>query len=250
MDAQLLSGIRMLSEMCYLGGTLMLKEDKNKFFEVLVEAGFNPNQFRTVEEVRANEQAFVISFLDSPLEYWVRNSRDDFRKYDRSFITFSPAYVSEEYWPEDNWTESLNAILDDFNFWLEQHVKSYIREKKAPDLWEQYNKQRFILEDVSEYYDYEPFTADEKEQVYVAISKLRNYIENSYTLSQEELRVIIQKLGYLEKAVERLNRIDWKGLLISTIIGIGTTLSLDTTSGNALLAFAKSIFQEGLKLLR
>jgi len=53
---------------------------------------------------------------------------------------------------------------------------------------------------------------------------------------------IDDRLDYLTQAVDRLNKFDWKSLLISTIISISVALSFDTEKGKQLFNLFKQVF--------
>ena len=67
--------------------------------------------------------------------------------------------------------------------------------------------------------------------------------------SREQLRLIQMQLDYLSEAVGRLNRIDWRGLAVSTVITIAIQLSLDTEKGKLLFQLFQQAFSVSLKLL-
>ena len=51
---------------------------------------------------------------------------------------------------------------------------------------------------------------------------------------REQLAQIDERLSYLDPAVDRLNRFDWKAVALSTLIGMATNLTLDTERGRIL----------------
>jgi len=57
-------------------------------------------------------------------------------------------------------------------------------------------------------------------------------------------------LEYLKKAVDRLNKFDWRGLAISVVVGIGINLSVDTNSGKLLLDLLRQAFNTVTYLLK
>lgn len=74
-------------------------------------------------------------------------------------------------------------------------------------------------------------------------------IEN-YNPNDEQLEEINEKLEYISQAVERLIRRDWIGVAISTVIGIGINLGVDTEGGRQLLEFFQEAFSQIILLLQ
>ena len=79
--------------------------------------------------------------------------------------------------------------------------------------------------------------------------EFRQLIIANFTPTEEQAEVINNRLDYLEKAIDRLNRIDWKALAISTVIAIGINLYVDTEKGRLLFALFQQALGAALKLL-
>lgn len=229
----------------------MLKRDKNGFIKIIEELGLNFNQFEAFEEERDNYPTFIIRFRDAPFEFLVRNPKHSYTLYATAFTQFTPGFTRNEGYNYPDWKSDIEEVYDQFSYWLENHVKLYLEEQDIPDLWSKVERERklFMSLEEDEEDDYRPFTIEEKKFIYIAIKELRVNIVNNYAHNAEEIKLIDQKLNYLTEAVERLNRFDWKSLLISTLMGIITTLSLDTNSGRALFELAKQIFTGAIKFL-
>ena len=75
----------------------------------------------------------------------------------------------------------------------------------------------------------------------LAIKKFESLIPETLQASHEELKVIREYSKYLSEALERLNRFDWRGLAIATILAISIALSLDTEKGKILFNLFKDI---------
>jgi hypothetical protein len=67
-----------------------------------------------------------------------------------------------------------------------------------------------------------------------ALAVFEALIINTLSPDSEQLREIHSRLEYLANAVDRLNRFDWRGLALTTVIGVATTLSADTQTGRQL----------------
>jgi hypothetical protein len=75
-------------------------------------------------------------------------------------------------------------------------------------------------------------------------------IAEEFNPTQEQLQFINERLDYLAKAVDRLNRFDWTGLAISIVVSIAVNLSVDTEGGRVLFTLFKAAFQATTKLLK
>ncbi len=97
--------------------------------------------------------------------------------------------------------------------------------------------------------DLETFTDNEKKQIQDSLSKFQQLIQEEMSPMKGQLDNIQEKLDYLNAAVDRLNRFDWKGVALSTIIGIATNLSVDTNSGKQVFDLFQQAFSSVIRLL-
>jgi hypothetical protein len=70
------------------------------------------------------------------------------------------------------------------------------------------------------------FTTEQKEQIRIGFEELKLLIQTNYGATSDQMVIINQRLQYLLDATERLDRTDWKGIFISTVIGLVQTLML------------------------
>jgi hypothetical protein len=76
----------------------------------------------------------------------------------------------------------------------------------------------------------------------LALRDVRLLIIDRFAPSTAEMESIDARLNYLTQAIERLNRFDWKSLLISSIMSISVALSFDTEKGRQLYKLFKQVF--------
>jgi hypothetical protein len=76
----------------------------------------------------------------------------------------------------------------------------------------------------------------------LALRDVRLLIVGRFSPAVPEMESIDDRLDYLTQAVDRLNKFDWKSLLISTIISISVALSFDTEKGKQLFNLFKQVF--------
>ncbi|MCK6074704.1 hypothetical protein [Paenibacillus silvae] len=230
----------------------MLRKDKNGFIEIIIRNNLEPSDFTVSEEDRDACPTFNIKHNKSPLEFWVRNSKDSYFDYDCNYIPFSPSFEPVGYEPGEGWFNNIDDVYYIFEDWLVQHIKSFTEEQESQDMWKTFTingSGGFDWESINEE-STESFNKVEKEQLLEQISQFRDAIIENYAPNERLLLQIDSKLNYLSESIDRLNKYDWKSLLISTLMGIITTMSLDKSSGHAVITIAKEIFTNGLMLLK
>jgi hypothetical protein len=75
-------------------------------------------------------------------------------------------------------------------------------------------------------------------------------VYQNYKTTKEQRDYVEERLEYLSNAVDRLNRFDWKSLAISTVVGIGINLAVDTQTGPMLMRLLEQAFHASGYLLR
>ena len=227
----------------------MLRSTKNRLLEV-VKSHADPILFDGVEEKRGNQDAFVISAKGTPLEFFVRNPPTSFREFDCAYTRFVPGFPLSPFVPAAGYTADLELIASELKEWLTEHALPCLEEVSQPDLWERLEDERALFGTASvQPADMGSFTADEKARARAALLQFERRIQLAFNPSPEQAEVIAAQMQYLSAAVDRLNHFDWRSLLLSTVIGVATTLSLDTDAGRELFEIAKQVFSEALKYL-
>ncbi|NQT33569.1 hypothetical protein HQ587_00155 [bacterium] len=218
----------------------MLKKHKNGFFDIIKKNGLDPESFSVGEP---ESDVFEICFLDSPLRFKVFLKSDNYMLFDFDFVEFLP---SPKYkYPDEIITYgcSIEDIYETFESWIQEHVKEYIDELLLPDLWEQLAEQKpLISDDMLDAEETSPFTDDQKVQLKMSIDEFRLLIKEKFEPTEEKLIIINNRLDYLTDSFDRLNRIDWRGLAISTVLSISVALSLGPEEGKALFELFKQVF--------
>ena len=83
---------------------------------------------------------------------------------------------------------------------------------------------------------------EEKQLLQMSINEFEMLVAKEYNPSKEELTLIESRLKYLSEFLDRLNKFDWKAVLISTVVTIATTLTLSTEQGRQLFEMTKQVF--------
>lgn len=230
----------------------MRNKYKNAILRIIEDAGFSRSDFTVSEsnQIGEFENHFVSSFKyrNSPFIFEVRTSNVSFEEMDYRYVQYGPSFEFSIFFPENGYTDFEN-IANAFEDWLYESVKEYEEDQFEPDLWADYeNGQSSVDISQIDFNDKSSFSIIEKKQVQLAINEVKYLIEKQFNPVEEQLKLINERLDYLTQSTENLNKFDWKSLLFSTIIGIATTLTLDTEKGNALFNLFKQVFSS-IKLI-
>jgi hypothetical protein len=243
----------------------MLKKYKNALFEAIRDADLDPSIFEATEEQSTLVQApnygfspsplatyptFTVHLVGSKLLFAVRDSPSNFDEFRGIYWEFSPTAEQKERFPGSGNYCPFSDVLVSFNTWLTDHVKRQVEENTLPDFWAQARGQKELLEGVPPI-DEETafFSEDEKAQLRFSLQDFKRLVEAEFQPEPEQSELINARLDYLTEAVDRLNRYDWKGVAISTVIGIATTLTLDTQRGQVLWGLFQTALRAAFQLM-
>jgi hypothetical protein len=230
----------------------MLKKDKNAFIDVIKQNDLDPSLFRHVEKEVDGRPAFILRLESTPLFFMARTETDDYHSFDCRFIEFAPNFPKSDYSPSgvfgDDWMD-ITSLLSTFKNWLECHVKMYLAEIETPDLWKQFQNSSITQIKFEEPISHKPFNKSEKEKIRVALDKFKTELLSTYKPSNNEIKLITERLSYLSEKLDELNKFDWQGVAVSTIISISIALNLDTEKGKMLFSMFKKAFKYALDLL-
>jgi hypothetical protein len=225
----------------------MLKKYKNELIRIIEDFGFDPRNFKPIEKNVDGEPAFILKLINSPMFFMVRTSNDNYHDLDVKYVEFGPNYSNSEYYPPSGWG-NFDHVSQQFTLWLKNNVSEYLNEIDTPDLWSQINGDQLFQLDPNEENRSKYFDKVEKQKIEAALVKFTERIKIEFKPTSEQLETICAQLEYLKESTERLDKFDWQGIAISTIISISISLSLDNDDGKVLFqAFRDSfIFITGL----
>ncbi len=145
----------------------------------------------------------------------------------------------------------IDKVLNEFRKWLETVAKIYIEDNDQPDYWSQVEMYKSVVNDSTPPTgEGEKFTEEEKEEVRDSVKRFRALIDENFKPTPEQSVFIDERLNYLSRAVDRLNRFDWQGLAIQVVVSIAVNLSVDTERGRILFNLFKQAFQSTMKMLQ
>lgn len=220
----------------------MLNEYKNGLLAVLKDEGFDPEQFVAEEQ---GGGGFKLIFGDTPLWFLAQNPQESFHWFSCYWTTFSPGFVQDSTGRVSH--EAMYRLLAE---WLADHVRQYLASLLVPNLWDQIETQKKLLSFDAVEQETGSYSDDEKAALRSSLSTAKLLITERFDPSEDQMEIISERFDYVDQALDRLNKRDWKGVLLNTIIGISTALSLNTEAGAALYELFKQAFFQALYLLQ
>ena len=228
----------------------MLKKYRNEIFNLIKDSKFNIDRFDLSETIKGDFVSTIIKLKGTPLEFIIRQAPDNFKEFDYQYVRFNLNYKISDLTPGWGIFKDFQDVLSVFKDWLYEHINAYIEEENEIDLWTEYKSGNKLLNlEKIDFEDQANFSFDEKEQIKLALNDLKLLIKKNFKISSEEENQVNKRLDYLSDAPERLNKFDWKSLIIPTILNIATALSLNTQQGKELFELFKQVFQVIPKLI-
>ena len=213
----------------------------------------SPNDFETsIEQDIDGQECLMIKYKDTPFYFLVREDLDAFDRFDCRFTLYAPQYPLSSFFPNNSY-EDFNYILSVFKDWINSEFKEYLASfDDEEDLWAQYKsgKKSLTFNEIT-FDDHTSFSNDEKKQITMAINELKFLVsKNHITTTNEEQSIVEKRLDYMIESLDKLNKFEWQSTLISTLISISITLTLDTQKGHLLFELLKKVFSSLPKLIQ
>lgn len=126
---------------------------------------------------------------------------------------------------------------------VQTHFRNWLawltRELGAPDLWAQLHDQPMLLAALrDDPEDNRLFDEGERAQIAKGLAEIRSFLLASHELNQDKQDFVIRRLVYLEDAASRTGRLDWKHILVSTLVTLAVDLAMNSEGVRELFAFA------------
>lgn len=210
---------------------------KNQIFNYLLKMGWDINDF----EIQDSTEIFEIQYKGTPLcfRFYFPISFDSFIP---SYVTYSPNWYHDKERQSD-WSATFSLFED----WLKEHVKLYIEDLNTLDLWDEYIKSNnAVCYKNIDFDSLENFTPEEQQQLQMSINELKGLIIDKFQLQVEQQKIVNERLDYLITATTRLNKFDWKGVVVNTIISLIIALAFDSEKANQFIELFKVVFH-GMK---
>lgn len=213
----------------------LLQSQKNTLFDLITKAGLSPLQFELIESTGINNETRIV----------YNNSRYYYRFFEIyyndplrvvNFIDFSPSFdkmasgsISFKEW---------NTQIQMFQSWLD----CLKREISQPDKWAELLKSSEDIKWGSQDGENNQFSFQEVEGIYTSVNQAKAKIVQ-LELSGPQLRLIEAKLDYIAEKAKTLGKIDWKNLMIGTLISLIAQLAVPPETAQTLWVIFKETFQ-------
>jgi hypothetical protein len=228
----------------------MFKIDKNELLAFL-GSKIDIGKFDLKEEDLSNgnkySSAITMAVKNHSYFFCKVFAKNQRRTFDFESSVFAPSFPSSKF--ESGYGENMQQIKERLTIWLEYHLNFFFEELIAPDLFNEYQNQQKLLnfEDIV-FEETELFSIVEKKLIKERFDSVKVLIIDHYNPNSDQLKFIEERLNYLVDASDRLNKYDWKGLLVSTIFSIAINLTVDTEGGRFLFSLFKNFFNQILHL--
>lgn len=228
---------------------MLLRSEKNRLYLACQQAAV-PLDELTYEEVTPYRHRVVVR---SNRGLWLSVEKTATGKFQIWQSAFSLVHGAADV--QDAITvPTMDHVLELLLVWLANDVTKYLAERDTPDYWTQLASASSTLplaaNDIAIDDDAE-FTFDERQRLGTALNTFRVKVAHEFRPSPAEQRDIDARLDRLARALEQnTSRFDWRGIALSALIGIATTLSLGPEQGQQLLSLFRSAVFEAFRLLR
>ncbi len=219
---------------------MFLKKYSNRIYQYLDENNRFPiASFKSVFFEEKGEQGLRIRYEDSPMYFEVLTQN--------SFHQF----VIRGTWFEKNYPahyiiatkSSIEHIISGIKNWLLQQLWPYKIEADEEDLWQRLQANHQGVDSFMDFEDQTSFTEDEKLQVRLKLGEVKMLMLETYDFNEAQTDKVLKSLQYLDERLDRVNKTDWRGIAISTMMSLIIALSVNTDTGQAIWKMFKSAFQ-------
>lgn len=222
----------------------MLNSQKNHIRNVLANSGFSGDDF-LIEDVKFG---IKIIYRNSKMWFSASHSENDYHQLTYSYSTFSPKFTT---FVNNHRFQNIGELTTHLISWINRELKVYISETHSVDelsTWFKSSQQMSI--DSIDFTSSEEFTLEEAKYLKAGLLESKTIIPEEFKLTKDQIEDFNQKINYLIEAVDRLPRkTDWKGIFISTVLGMISDWSLSEDGISKItMLFGKIL--EGVKTLK
>lgn len=203
---------------------LLLKGQRNQFFETIQEHGLTPSHFSWDEASRGTGSS---RYLISSLRYTGTDYHFDSDPSGDGgwYWTCAPGNNEPDSEGDGEWSDLVEA----FGSWLDAAEN----EASAPDLWSGEILAGIEVEPGDESNN-SPLTDSEVRVVEKQIAAVRAYLLQS-GIAPEQLKEANRKLDYLTAAAKRVGRFDWRNLAVGIVVDIAINAAFNPQQAQTLL---------------
>lgn len=220
----------------------MLKKYKNQFVEFIngFDLGTSDFKINVLDNDENNAQNIELVVKNSPFFFRIMSYPENWNLFWVEFKAFKPTFPTES-WPVGSEYMNFEECLTHLEYWKSRHLDEYFEEETRPDLLESFARTKTYNISEINFDTNEPFLSSEKKIIKSGLEEIKLLIREEFDFTQSQIGIIDNRIKYLEEAIDRLNKTDWKSLLISTILSIIISLALDTNNSEKMIKLFSKI---------
>lgn len=212
----------------------LLKSQKNQIAKILSAAGLSLEEFDWQLEPPLKLEWTDVSgngrFLDWSQK--LQHKKDGFYFH---FDRVDQSKFINKRWPASATGEQGSSVVVSWDKLLEildKWAELVANENSQSDLWQvtssyEYFSHRDLKSEAGEY-----FSQEEKGDIRARLYEFRELVTDMIKLNENQYLQFNERLDYMSGALDRLDKVDWKGIAISTLMSAAIALNLDTSIGN------------------
>ena len=213
-----------------------MTSQKDLLFDSIEAIKLSPSQFEITERKSkfTSGVATMVTFKNSEFFFLFETSQ---RQSLNHYALFTPG--------KDSFHETEDTMIWDAQFRCFKNWLSYVvREITAPNKWDRLQNEINNL-GITISNGEDKFSALEFENLKEKLLQLKNGI-TSLGLLPEQISSLNNKIDHLAELAKTMNKFDWKGLFIGTIMSIIIQLSVTPENAKSLWQLIKQIFSSFL----
>ena len=211
----------------------LLQTQKNDIFDIIIDEGLNPKDFKFSEEEYSNDE--IVTYLKfKNTEYYFM-----FRRVDNSYYEtqYSPAERSLEF------QEQVRGGWKQFSIRIKRWLRHLKRETNIVDKWETFKKGLQLIQfsfDTNN--KTENFSKDELKLIALKIDSIKHEIIK-LQLPSDTIKQLNAKLDSLDEKADKLSKTDWKDFFIGAIFTIILDLAIPPETAKTIWEIIRQAFK-------
>jgi hypothetical protein len=196
----------------------LLTSQRNEVLSAITEAGLNPTEFEWLE-VDSGASGIGLGAPPYIVQALVHSPTGAAFSFDidassgQHLAIFHPGYDGPtQRVGSGSWNSQISYVRQ----WL-----GYVnREYNAPDLWAEVQGRRELIAGELHATGNTPFTPEEQGQIAAQLREISAYVRRTHELTPAQQEALDARLGYLEDAATRMERIDWRNTFVGVMMGV------------------------------
>lgn len=213
---------------------ILLTSQKDEIYDIIEINDFSPSQFeiylsQSLNPTKYSDKGTIISLKKSEFSFRLEGTDHNI------FTLFTILCPGEKSFKQ---TKSASSWIQQKSFFT-QWLGFLKRELTTPNKWERLQNE---MNQINASYDesVDKFSAQEYEELKHKMNQLKLGIK-SIGLLPEQITIINAKIDHLTELALTMNKFDWKGLFIGTIVNLSMALSFSNEARTAFWGLIKIV---------